>query len=77
MQHCSDEDSTTRPLLLVTASVDKMVLMKPIRVDTDLKISGAVTYVGRSSIDIQIEVTQVDQDIVGKQIICLLMYFPF
>ena len=77
MQHCSDEDSTTRPLLLVTASVDKMVLMKPIRVDTDLKISGAVTYVGRSSIDIQIEVTQVDQDTVGKQIICLLMYFPF
>ncbi|CAM0952451.1 unnamed protein product [Alopecurus aequalis] len=61
VKHCSDEDSTTRPLLLVTASVDKMVLMKPIRVDTDLKIAGAVTYVGRSSIDIQIEVTQVDQ----------------
>ncbi|KAM0876701.1 hypothetical protein ACQ4PT_036002 [Festuca glaucescens] len=66
VKHCSDEDSTTRPLLLVTASVDKMVLMKPIRVDTDLKIAGAVTYVGRSSIDIQIEVTQVDQDIVGS-----------
>ncbi|KAG8050528.1 hypothetical protein GUJ93_ZPchr0009g1002 [Zizania palustris] len=62
VQHCSDEDSTTRPLLLVTASVDKMVLKKPLRVDTDLKIAGAVTYVGRSSIDIQIEVTQVDQD---------------
>uniref|UniRef100_A0A0E0M3G4 HotDog ACOT-type domain-containing protein n=1 Tax=Oryza punctata TaxID=4537 RepID=A0A0E0M3G4_ORYPU len=62
VKHCSDEDSTTRPLLLVTASVDKMELKKPIRVDTDLKIAGAVTYVGRSSIDIQIEVTQVDQD---------------
>jgi len=62
VQHCSDEDSTTRPLLVVTASVDKMELKKPIRVDTDLKIAGAVTYVGRSSIDIQIEVTQVDQD---------------
>jgi acyl-coenzyme A thioesterase 9 len=74
MQHCSDEDSTTRPLLLVTASVDKMVLMKPIRVDTDLKIAGAVTYVGRSSIDIQIEVTQVDQDSVGNEIIYLLVY---
>ncbi|XP_006660849.1 acyl-coenzyme A thioesterase 9, mitochondrial [Oryza brachyantha] len=61
VKHCSDEDSTTRPLLLVTASVDKMELKKPIRVDTDLKIAGAVTYVGRSSIDIQIEVTQVDQ----------------
>jgi hypothetical protein len=32
-------------------------------VDTDLKIAGAVTYVGHSSIDIQIEVTQVDQGI--------------
>ena len=74
MQHCSDEDSTTRPLLLVTASVDKMVLMKPIRVDTDLKIAGAVTYVGHSSIDIQIEVTQVDQDSVGKEIIYPIMY---
>ncbi|CAN6175015.1 unnamed protein product [Urochloa humidicola] len=62
VKHCSDEDSTTRPLLVVTASVDKMELKKPIRVDADLKIAGAVTYVGRSSIDIQIEVTQVDQD---------------
>ncbi|XP_078152910.1 acyl-coenzyme A thioesterase 2, chloroplastic-like [Carex rostrata] len=62
VKHCSDEDCTTRPLLLVTASVDKMVLKKPIRVDTDLKIVGAVTYVGRSSIDIQIEVTQFPLD---------------
>jgi acyl-coenzyme A thioesterase 9 len=57
-QHCSDEDSTTRPLFVVTASVDKMVLKKPLWVDIDLKIAGAVTYVGHSSIDIQIEVTQ-------------------
>ncbi|KAL6655239.1 hypothetical protein ACP70R_006065 [Stipagrostis hirtigluma subsp. patula] len=62
VKHCSDDDSTTRPLLVVTASVDKMVLKKPIRVDADLKIAGAVTYVGRSSIDIQIEVTQVEQE---------------
>jgi len=66
MQHCSDEDSTTRPLLVVTASVDKMELKKPIRVDTDLNIAGAVTYVGRSSIDIQIEVNQVDKGITGS-----------
>ncbi|XP_078152616.1 acyl-coenzyme A thioesterase 2, chloroplastic-like [Carex rostrata] len=36
----------------------KNSLKKPLYTDTDLKISGAVTYVGRSSIDIQIEVTQ-------------------
>ncbi|KAF6162287.1 hypothetical protein GIB67_008416 [Kingdonia uniflora] len=58
VKHCADDDSTTRPLLLVTASVDKMVLKKSIRVDTDLKIVGAVTWVGRSSIDIQLEVIQ-------------------
>uniref|UniRef100_A0ACD5XXW7 Uncharacterized protein n=1 Tax=Avena sativa TaxID=4498 RepID=A0ACD5XXW7_AVESA len=78
VKHCSDEDSTTRPLLLVTASVDKMVLMKPIRLDTDVRIAGAVTYVGRSSIDIQIEVTQVDQDGVGSDTqIALTANFTF
>lgn len=48
----------TSPLMLVTASVDKMVLKKRIRVDRDLEIAGAVTWVGRSSLEIQIEVTQ-------------------
>lgn len=44
--------------MLVTASVDKMVLKKSISVDIDLKIAGAVIWVGRSSIEIQMEVTQ-------------------
>lgn len=57
-KHCSDDDSTTRPLYLVTASVDKMVLKKPISVDVDLRITGAVTWVGRSSMEIQLDVTQ-------------------
>ena len=48
----------TRPLLLVTASVDKMVLKKTISVDGDLKMAGAVIWVGRSSIEVQLEVTQ-------------------
>ncbi|KAK9265607.1 hypothetical protein L1049_010777 [Liquidambar formosana] len=60
-KHCFNEDTTTRPLLLVTASVDKIVLKKPIRVDTDLKIVGAVTWVGRSSMEIQLEVIQSTQ----------------
>lgn len=58
VKHCSDDDSTTRPLLVVTASVDKMVLKKTISVDIDLKISGAAIWVGRSSIEVQLEVTQ-------------------
>ncbi|KAL1541007.1 Acyl-coenzyme A thioesterase 2, chloroplastic [Salvia divinorum] len=58
VKHCSDDDSTTRPLYLVTASVDKIVLKKPISVNADLKIDGAVTWVGLSSIKIQLDVTQ-------------------
>jgi len=57
-QHCSNEDGTARPLLLVTASVDKMVLTKPIHIDADLTIVGAVTWVGRSSMEIQLELIQ-------------------
>ncbi|MFQ6653009.1 hypothetical protein Gotur_024626 [Gossypium turneri] len=58
VKHCSDDDSTTRPLLLVTAAVDKIVLKKPISVDIDLKIVGSVIWVGRSSIEIQLDVIQ-------------------
>ncbi|ERN20288.1 hypothetical protein AMTRI_Chr06g200890 [Amborella trichopoda] len=58
VKHCSNDDSTTRPLLLVTAAVDKMVLKKPIHVDTDLTIAGSVIWVGHSSLDIQMVVTQ-------------------
>ncbi|KAL6209066.1 hypothetical protein ACLB2K_020009 [Fragaria x ananassa] len=58
VKHCYAVDTTTRPLLLVTASVDKIVLRKPISVDIDLKIVGAVIWVGRSSIEIHLEVTQ-------------------
>ncbi|KAK7400665.1 hypothetical protein VNO78_11912 [Psophocarpus tetragonolobus] len=57
-KHCSNEDGTARPLLLVTASVDKMVLKKPIHIDGDLTITGVVTWVGRSSMEIQLELTQ-------------------
>ncbi|XP_050204420.1 acyl-coenzyme A thioesterase 2, chloroplastic isoform X2 [Mercurialis annua] len=58
VKHCYDDDCTTRPLLLVTASVDKIVLKKPISVDVDLKIIGSVIWVGRSSIEIQLDVIQ-------------------
>lgn len=60
-QHCCNENGTTRPLLLVTASVDKMVLKKPIHIYADLTIVGTVTWVGRSSMEIQLELTQSSQ----------------
>ncbi|XP_054811847.1 acyl-coenzyme A thioesterase 4, mitochondrial-like isoform X2 [Prosopis cineraria] len=64
-KHSCNEDGTTRPLILVTASVDKMVLKKPILVDNDLTIGGAVTWVGRSSMEIQLELTQSTQGNAG------------
>lgn len=61
VKHCCNECGTLRPLLLVTASVEKMVLKKPIHIDADLTITGAVTWVGRSSMEIQLELTQSTQ----------------
>ncbi|KAK9062587.1 hypothetical protein SSX86_019775 [Deinandra increscens subsp. villosa] len=61
-KHCFVDPSTAESLLLVTASVDKMVIKKPILVDSDLKIVGAVTWVGRSSMEIQLEVLQSTQE---------------
>ncbi|KAL6957766.1 hypothetical protein U1Q18_049562 [Sarracenia purpurea var. burkii] len=40
----------------------KIVLKKPIRVDTDLILAGSVTWVGQSSMEIQLEVTQSSDD---------------
>ncbi|KAI5386802.1 hypothetical protein KIW84_073085 [Lathyrus oleraceus] len=58
LKHCCNEDGSTRPLLLVTAAVDKMVLKKSIHIDADFTIVGAVTWVGRSSMEIQLEMIQ-------------------
>ncbi|GAB2227823.1 hypothetical protein Droror1_Dr00009650 [Drosera rotundifolia] len=62
-KHCCVNGGMIRPLILVTASVDRIVLKKPIRVDSDLRIEGAVTWVGRSSMEIQLEVVQPTQDL--------------
>ncbi|KAA0041987.1 hypothetical protein IC582_001891 [Cucumis melo] len=66
VRHCSDDDSTTRPLLLVTASVDRIVLKKPISVVADLKIVGSVIWVGRSSIEVQLDMIQGTEDCSNK-----------
>ncbi|XP_028780139.1 acyl-coenzyme A thioesterase 9, mitochondrial-like isoform X2 [Neltuma alba] len=74
-KHSCNEDGTTRPLILVTASVDKMVLKKPILIDIDLTIDGAVTWVGRSSMEIQLELIQSTQDTSDSQ--ALVANFTF
>ncbi|PRQ46052.1 putative thiolester hydrolase [Rosa chinensis] len=77
-KHCCNEDGTTRPLLLVTASVDKMVLKKPIRDDIDLSLVGAVAWVGRSSMEIQLHVTQsTDGTPSSSESVALIANFTF
>ncbi|GBG77596.1 hypothetical protein CBR_g24043 [Chara braunii] len=56
--HCTDDDVSTRPLLIVTASVDKISLKNHLLLDRDMKIEGQVTWVGRSSIEIRVKVMQ-------------------
>jgi acyl-coenzyme A thioesterase 9 len=59
LKHClDDDDELTRPPLLVTASVDRISIKKPLLIDVDLKIGGAVAWVGRSSMEIRMEVNQ-------------------
>lgn len=58
VKHCFDDDSTTQPLQLVTASVDKIHIRKPITLEEDLKMSGTAVWVGRSSMEIRIELQQ-------------------
>lgn len=55
--HCDDADPTTPPLTLVTAAVDRIDLVRAIPPDTDLRLRGCVTHVGRSSMNIDIDLT--------------------
>ena len=55
-KHCDDRDHRTLPLAIVTASVDRIDLLNPLEIDRDMKLSGNVTYVGTSSMEITIRV---------------------
>lgn len=53
--HVDDGDPTTRLPTLVTASVDKLDLIpKAISPHHDLKLTGGVTYVGSSSMEVRV-----------------------
>ena len=59
-QHCDDANPNTRPQLLVTASVDRVNLVRPLALSEDLVLSGAVAWVGRSSMVIRMEAWPAD-----------------
>ena len=58
--HCDDADVATRPQLLVTASVDRVRLVRPLRLKEDMTLTGAVAWVGTSSIVIRMEAWPAD-----------------
>jgi acyl-coenzyme A thioesterase 9 len=49
-KHTDDGKTDSSPLTIVTASVDRIDLLKPLGV-CDLRLSGHVTYVGYSSME--------------------------
>ena len=55
--HCSDGDSTTEGPMLVTASVDNVRMQNRLDMDNDLTLTGSVAWVGRSSMLIQMVMT--------------------
>lgn len=54
----------------MTASVDKISMKKPLRIDIDLQLAGGVAWVGRSSMEIRMEVIQPVQGVPA----CLPVY---
>jgi acyl-coenzyme A thioesterase 9 len=59
-KHCDDSDTKTRALNLVTASVDKITKRSKIDLMSDYILFGKMVYVGRSSMDILIEMYKAD-----------------
>ncbi|KAI8818631.1 HotDog domain-containing protein [Fimicolochytrium jonesii] len=50
--HCDDNSAETIPLTIVTASLDRIDLLQSIPMDQDLRLSGHVTWVGSSSMEV-------------------------
>ncbi len=58
--HCDDKNPNTQRVSLVTASVDRIVKQGSISVNNNLVLSGQVVWVGRSSLDVIVEVHLAD-----------------
>jgi len=56
--HADDNNPLTRPLQIVTACVDRVDVLRPFPLDTNLVMSGNVSYVGTSSMHIIVEVAE-------------------
>ncbi|KAK3829219.1 MAG: acyl-CoA thioester hydrolase [Benniella sp.] len=60
-KHCDDGKPDSTPLTIVTASVDRIDFLKPWGI-RDLRLSGHVTYVGFSSMEVFMKVEEISAD---------------
>ena len=54
--HCEDENPLTKRLHLVTASVDEIIQQRPISITDDLLLTGQIAWVGKTSLDVIVEI---------------------
>jgi len=54
--HADDNNPLTRRLQIVTASVDRIDLLDKLHIDRDMVMRGMVTFVGKSSMEVRIDV---------------------
>jgi acyl-coenzyme A thioesterase 9 len=71
--HCDDANPATRPLMLVTACVDQITILRPLRMSHDVQLRGQVSWVGRSSMEIRMEV----RDRTDADKLVLVAHFTF
>ncbi|KAF9190499.1 hypothetical protein BGZ51_008538 [Haplosporangium sp. Z 767] len=64
-KHTDDGKTDSSPLTIVTASVDRIDLLKPLDV-CDLRLSGHVSYAGYSSMEIFMKMEEISEDKPGK-----------
>lgn len=57
-RHCFGSVTNENPFVLVTGSVDSINLFQPIYIDKDISMEGYVNYVGRTSMEIEINLFQ-------------------
>ncbi|KAJ3124912.1 hypothetical protein HK098_000739 [Nowakowskiella sp. JEL0407] len=66
-QHCDDGLTSTPPLTIVTASVDRIDLLSRIPANEDLRLSAYVTFVGKSSMEISLALDIIHDKIVEAE----------
>eukprot|EP01098_Paradermamoeba_levis_P008181 TRINITY_DN3389_c0_g1_i2.p1 TRINITY_DN3389_c0_g1~~TRINITY_DN3389_c0_g1_i2.p1 ORF type:complete len:454 (+),score=99.25 TRINITY_DN3389_c0_g1_i2:130-1491(+) len=61
-RHCDDVTLDTPPPTIVTASIDRLVLLNRLSLEKNVRLKGYVGSVGKSSMEIHVEMTSYDGD---------------